>query len=73
MSTINAQIVAARLRVAKNFMMLVNAGIDSNVAASIVRKYRNLSFGDVRIADDKVVICYNTCTTKHSINYTLVA
>lgn len=73
MSTINAQVIAARLRVAKNFMMLINAGIDSNIAANIVSKYRNLSFGDIRIADDKVIICYSTCSTKHSINYTLVA
>ncbi|MCY1281314.1 hypothetical protein D9M68_17800 [compost metagenome] len=73
MSTINAKIIATRLRVAKNFTMLINAGVESDVAASIVSKYNNLSFGDIRIADDKVVICYNTCTTKRSVDFTLAA
>lgn len=73
MSTINAKIIATRLRVAKNFTMLINAGVESVVAASIVSKHNNLTFSDVRIADDKVVIDYKTCVSKHSVDFVLAA
>jgi hypothetical protein len=73
MTTINAKIIATRLRVAKNFTMLISAGVESNVAASIVSKLANLSFSDIRIADDKVVIDYKTCVSKHSVDFFLAA
>lgn len=73
MSSINAQVIAARLRVAKNFNMLIASGIESAVAAEIVRKHNHLSFSDVRVADDRIVICYKTCTTKHSVDFPIAA
>ena len=73
MSCINASIIATRLRVAKNFKLLINAGIDSDVAAAIVSKHKTLAFSDVRIADDRVVIQFNTCSSKRTVDYTLVA
>jgi hypothetical protein len=73
MSSINAKIIATRLRVAKNFTMLLSAGVESTLAALIVSKHNALSFSDIRIADDKVVICYNTCASKHSVDFTIAA
>lgn len=73
MSTINAQVIAARLRVAKNFMMLINAGLDSSFAANIVKQYKNLSFNEVRFTDDKVIVGYKTCTSQHSVEFAVAA
>lgn len=73
MSSINAQVVAARLRVVKNFNMLIASGIEPAMAVEIVRKHNRLAFSDVLVADDRIVICYKTCTTKHSVDFPIAA
>lgn len=73
MKTINAQIVATRLRVAKNFMLLVDSGIDSEVAAEIVKKYKDIAFNEVRVADDKVVVCFKTCRSEKKLSFPIAA
>ncbi|QTH80249.1 hypothetical protein PA10_00049 [Pseudomonas phage pPa_SNUABM_DT01] len=73
MSSINKQIIATRLRVAKNFNLLIGAGVDSMVAAEIVSKHNNLAFNDIRVADDRIVIEYKTCTSKHSVDFPIAA
>lgn len=73
MSTINATIIATRFRVAKNFDMLVKSGIEGHVAAEIVKLHSKVSFDEVRISDDKVVVIYKTCTAKHSFDIQIAA
>ncbi|MNZ85405.1 hypothetical protein D3C78_1041950 [compost metagenome] len=73
MSSINKQIIATRLRVAKNFTLLIDAGIESDLAASIVSKHNQLAFSDIRVADDRIVIGYKTCASKHSVTFPIAA
>lgn len=73
MSSIDIKTIATRLRVAKNFGMLVDSGIDSETATAIVCQYRDYTFNEVRVADDRVVICYKTCASNHSVNFPIAA
>ena len=73
MTSINTQVIATRLRVAKNFMLLINAGLESSVAAEIVKQHKHLSFNEVRFSDDKVVVCYKTCTSQHRVEFAIAA
>ena len=71
--TINAQVVAARLRVAKNFMLLIECGIERDVAVEIVKKHKDIAFSNVLVSDDRIVICYKTCTSEKKINFPIAA
>lgn len=71
--TANAQIVAARLRVAKNFMLLIDSGVESQLAADIVKQHKGIAFSNVLVADDKIVICYKTCTSEIKVDFKLAA
>lgn len=73
MSCINATIIATRLRVAKNFTLLIDTGLESDLAADIVKKYNHLAFSDIRVADDRIVIGYKTCTTACSVEFAIAA
>lgn len=73
MSSLNAQVIATRLRVAKNFTLLIDSGVESSVAAQIVKKYMTIAFSEVRVSDDRIVICYKTCSARMTLDYTLVA
>lgn len=73
MTCINLQIIAARLRVAKNFNLLIEAGICSNIAAAIVSRFKNIAFSEIRVDDERIVLCYRTCKTTMSIDYKIVA
>jgi len=73
MTCINTQIIATRLRLAKNFDMLIDVGIDHDTAASIIHKHSNIAFSEIRVSDDAVVIHYKTCRTTLSVDYAIVA
>ena len=73
MSSINAQIIALRNRLVGNFDLLVNAGVEVDVAGEIVRKHKELSFSEVRFTDDKIIILYKTCRTTHRVEFPFAA
>lgn len=71
--SINANTIATRFRVARNFDMLVKSGIDGHTAAEIVKQHKNVAFDEIRISDDKVVVIYKTCAAKHSFDIPVAA
>ncbi|MNP88956.1 hypothetical protein D3C85_13500 [compost metagenome] len=73
MPSINDQVAATRLRVAKNYMLLISAGVDETTASEIIKKFTNLTFSEVRYTDDKVVLHYETCTAKRSVDFSVAA
>lgn len=73
MSSINAQTIALRNRLVGNFDLLVNAGVDVDIAGEIVRKHKELAFSEIRFTDDKIVILYKTCRSTHRVEFPIAA
>ncbi len=73
MSSIDLQTIAKHLRLAKNFNLLVDAGIDPETAEAAVRQYGSMQFNDVRVTDDRIIIQYATCVSKHNVVFPIAA